>query len=68
MAHSTTMVREYASQEEFSADARKLGVEGWSADTTVNPYEKLGMLQRMLARFARKQAPVTVTYTRQRPS
>ncbi len=65
MEHKTTMVREYANEQEFREDERKLGQEGWSAETTGNPYAKQGLLSTLRARFSGKKSGLVVTYHRE---
>jgi hypothetical protein len=66
MEHKTTMVREYANAQEFKEDEQKLAQQGWSAETTVNPDAKQGLLSTILARFTCNQpASFGVTYKRE---
>ncbi len=62
---STVLVRAYTSIEAFTADEPKLGQDGWSAETTVNPYQKQGVVTRIRAFFTRTPAPLIVTYHRE---
>ena len=64
MERSTVMVREYTSIAAFKADEQQLGQEGWSAEATVNPYQKQSVVTRIRAFFARTPAPFSVTYRR----
>ncbi len=68
MERATVMVREYTSIEAFKADEQKLGQEGWSAEATVNPYQKQGVIDRIRAFFTRTPAPLIVTYRRDQPA
>ncbi len=66
MERKTTMVREYANAQEFKEDEQKLAQEGWSAEMTVNPDEKQGLISTLLSRFTRNQpAAFSVTYKRE---
>lgn len=69
MERTSTMVREYVNQADFTADEQKLGQEGWSVASTVQPKQKQGMIERLRSRFAATQAPTNfvVTYTRPKP-
>ncbi len=64
MARKTTMVREYINQQAFTTDEQKLGLEGWSVESTVNPNEKQGLLTCIRSRFNRKATRLIVTYYR----
>ncbi len=64
MERTTVVVREYTSSEAFTADEQKLGQAGWSADATVNPYQKQSVVTRIRAFFIRTPAPLSVTYHR----
>jgi hypothetical protein len=68
MAHTTEMVREYASHDEYVTDERKLSQQGWTAQASTNPYLKQGLITRILGRFRQKPGPIVITYNRQRPS
>ena len=69
MAHTTTMVREYADETTFHTDEMKLGQEGWSVESKVNKAQTLTLMQRLMARFtAATQVPFVVTYSRSAPS
>ncbi|HEY0737476.1 MAG TPA: hypothetical protein VGD69_21335 [Herpetosiphonaceae bacterium] len=64
MERTTTMVREYINQHAFAADEQKLGLEGWSVESTVNPHTKQGLLARIRSLFTRKATHMVVTYHR----
>jgi hypothetical protein len=64
MERKTTMVREYINQQAFAADEQKLGLEGWSVESTVNPHTKQDLLTRIRSLFSRKATHLVVTYYR----
>lgn len=64
MERKTTMVREYINRQAFTADEQKLGLEGWSVQSTVNPHEQQGLLARIRSLFSRKTTNLIVTYYR----
>lgn len=64
MERKTTMVREYINQQAFTADEQKLGLEGWSVQSTVNPHAQQGLLARIRSLFSRKATHLIVTYYR----
>ena len=64
MERATVVVREYTNIEEFKADEQQLGQQGWSAEATINPYQKQGVVSRIRAFFIRTPAPFSVTYHR----
>ena len=68
MEHATVLVREYDNQQDFTTDEQKLGQEGWSVQSTVNPFQQQGVVKSILGRFTRKPAQLVVTYHRERPS
>jgi hypothetical protein len=65
MERTTVVVRKYTSIAAFKADEQKLGQAGWSADATVNPYQKQSVVNRIRAFFTRTPAPLIVTYHRE---
>ncbi|HEX6288142.1 MAG TPA: hypothetical protein VFZ66_03080 [Herpetosiphonaceae bacterium] len=64
MERKTTMVREYINQQAFITDEQKLGLEGWSVESTVNPHAKQDLLTRIRSLFPRKATRLVVTYHR----
>jgi hypothetical protein len=68
MEHTTSMVREYADEQEFHVDEQKLGREGWSVQSTEDGAKRQGLLTRIRARFAPVQSRrLVITYHRQAP-
>jgi hypothetical protein len=70
MERTTTLVREYDTEQDFHTDELTLSRQGWSVEPTANLAPKLGVLARIRARFSRTPTPerLVVTYTRQRPA
>lgn len=64
MERKTTMVREYINQQAFTADEQKLGLEGWSVQSTVNPQAQQSLLGRIRSLFSHKATHLIVTYYR----
>lgn len=61
MERTTTMVREYINQQAFTADEQKLGLEGWSVQSTVNPTAQQGLIGRIRSLFSPKATRLIVT-------
>ncbi len=54
MERQTTLVRAYIKHQTFASDEQRLGLEGWSIQSMVNPYAQQGLLARIRSRFTRK--------------